>query len=88
VVLASLKFHWLNARYKCKSEVANIGYLTYQIWHTHPLAPNSLFQVDVLVVIAIVSGCLPLKHLITFLNSCAWFCYIYFGFIKVNRKLA
>jgi hypothetical protein len=88
VVLTSLKFYLLSDRYKCKSEVANVVYLTYQIWHTHPLAPNLLFQVDILVVHAIVSSCISLKHLITYWNPCAWSCYIYCGFIKVNHMLA
>jgi hypothetical protein len=63
-------------------------YYYYQIWHTHVLAPNSLFQVDLLVVITIISSCLSLKHLMTYLNPYAWSCYIYLGFIEVNYKLA
>jgi hypothetical protein len=45
----------------CKSEVS---YVSYQIWHTHPLVPNPLSQVDILVFYAIVSNWLSLKHII------------------------
>jgi hypothetical protein len=54
VVLISLKFYLSSDIDKCKPEVANVVYLTHQIWYTHPIAPNLLFQVDILVVIAIV----------------------------------
>ena len=71
-----------------KSEVVYIVYHSYQIWHKHPLTPNPLSQVDILVVYAIVSNWLHLKHLITYWNPCASNWYIVCGFFELDHKIA